>query len=193
MTDYSPIANELVNSEANAVYSVMSEPGSLGVTQALKAAGYTGDRFYKFSTASLLQDPGTADIIDGGYGVTEQGNAAFGADAYQQVADDLDAIGSSADPAARGTYTTYWAADLFIQALSQVKGDLTAEKLVNVLNVTGLNAAGVDGLTCPQIWPTGKALPVACGSAVQFDAKTESLLPKVELSTLGDYVITDAQ
>jgi branched-chain amino acid transport system substrate-binding protein len=192
LTDYSPIANTIINSGANATYAVMAEAGSLGVTQALKAAGYTGDRIYKFSTQSLLDDPTTASVIDGGYGVTEQSSAAFGVDKYQQVTDDLKAIGSTADPAARGTYTSYWAADLFLQALAKVQGPLTAEKLANMLNVSGLDAAGVPGLTCPQTWPAGKALEVACGAAVQFDAKTKSLLPKVELGPIGSYIITDA-
>jgi ABC-type branched-subunit amino acid transport system substrate-binding protein len=193
LTDFTPIATRIIQSGANVVIANTSPPATLGVTGALKSNGFQGDYVLTFAAEALLQNPATAQTVDGAYGTIGTGSIAFGADKVQQVTDDLRAIGSQAPVDGLGTVTTYWAADLFIQALKQVKGDLTAEKLADVLNLGGFTDQAIPGLTCAQVWPTGKALSASCGAAIMYDARSKKLQPKVELAPLGKYIIADSK
>jgi hypothetical protein len=189
LTDYTPVATKILQSGANATYAVVSVPAMLGVTAALKSNGYTGDFLDSFAAQALLQNPATAQVVDGSYALISYGNAGFGAGTVRQIASDLKAIGSAAPPDGAGTITSYWSADLFIQALRKVKGPLTAEKFANVLNQGGFTDAAVPGVTCPQTWPTGRLMAPDCAGVLVYDAKTKTLQPKVSLAPIGGYVI----
>jgi branched-chain amino acid transport system substrate-binding protein len=191
LTDYTPVATKILQSGANAVYSAVSVPAMLGVTAALKSNGYKGDFLDSFAAQALLQNPATAQVVDGSYALVDYGNAGFGTGTVKRVASDLKAIGSSAPADGVGTLTSYWAADLFIQALKKVTGPLTAEKFANVLNQGGFTDAAIPGLTCSETWPTGRLLAPDCIGVLAYDAKTKTLQPKVPLAPIGGYIIAN--
>lgn len=190
LTDYSPIANKIMQSGANLAMAETSPPAILGVTGALKSNGYTGQYLDALAVQQLLNSSSTAQTIDGSYASLFYGSEAFGADKLQQVAADLKAIGSSAPVDGEGTLTTYWSADLFLQALKAVKGPVTAESLANVLNQGGFTDTAIPGITCDQSWPAGRVVTPLCSGLVQYDAKSKQLVQKAGLNPLGSYVLS---
>ncbi|MFC5819059.1 ABC transporter substrate-binding protein [Nonomuraea harbinensis] len=193
LSDYTPIASRIMASGANVVAANVTAPALLGVLGALKSLGWTGDMIYGQAAQALLDNPGTAQTVDGMIGTTAQGAMAFGGDSFAQVSEDLKAIGSDAPADGIGTVTTYWAADLFLQAFAEIEGEPTAEKLANVLNGGSFGYEAIQGVTCSQSWPAGRVLAAACAGVVTYDAAAKKLTPLAPLENTGGYFIVDAQ
>jgi ABC-type branched-subunit amino acid transport system substrate-binding protein len=192
LTDFTPVATKILNTKPNVIWSGTTAPATLGTQNALKANGYTGDFLWGTGTSTLMQDPATAATLDGTWAYTSTGNAAYGADTVAQVSADMKAINSTWPADGFGTLGAYAAADLFIQAMQKVTGDLTAEKLMNVLNQGGFTYEGIKGLTCTQSWPAGHILAPACAGVLVYDAKSKGLVGKLPLQNIGGYLIENA-
>lgn len=190
LTDYSPIANKIMQSGTNLVMAETSPPAILGVTGALKSAGFTGQYLDALAVQQLLTNPATAQTIDGSYASLFYGSESFGADKLQQVAADLKAIGSPAPVDGEGTLTAYWSADLFLQALKAVNGPVTAEALANVLNQGGFIDKAIPGVSCGQTWPAGRVVTPLCSGLVQYDAASKQLVQRAALASRGAYVLS---
>ncbi|MER6978317.1 ABC transporter substrate-binding protein [Streptomyces carpinensis] len=193
LTDYTPIASRIMASGANVVSASVTAPALLGVYGALKSLGWTGDMIYGQAAQALLDNPSTARIVDGMIGTTNAGALAFGTDSFAQVTEDLKAIGSNAPADGIGTVTTYWAADLFLQAFAKIQGKPTTEKLANVLNGGTFTYQAIPGVTCSQSWPVGRVLGSACAGVVKYDAASKQLKPLARLANTGGYFIVDAK
>jgi ABC-type branched-subunit amino acid transport system substrate-binding protein len=193
LSDYTPIASRIMSSGADVVSANVTAPALLGVLGALKSLGWTGDMLYGQAAQALLDNAGTAQTVDGMYGTTTQGALAFGEDKFAQVREDLKAIGSDAPPDGIGTVTTYWAADLFLQAFAKIEGEPTAEKLATVLNGGSFSYEAIPGVTCSQSWPAGRVLTPACAGVVKYDAAAKKLTPLTPLADVGGYFIVDGR
>ncbi|WP_183407820.1 ABC transporter substrate-binding protein [Nocardioides marmoriginsengisoli] len=195
LSDYTPIAQKLVSSGANLIVGTTVVPTTLAVLGALKGLGYQGDSFAGIPIEALLQSPQTAAIVDGVYaGVGATGGIPLLApEEFNQVQDDLDAIGSDAPAEGIGTVTGYWAADLFLQALAAVDGPVTAEKVTNVLNDGSFQYTGIEGVTCSNTYPVGRVLPSLCAGLLKYDAAGKTLDALTEYKALGGYAIVDAK
>ena len=193
LSDYTPIASRIMSSGANVVSANVTAPALLGVLGALKSLGWTGDMIYGQAAQALLDNPGTAQTVDGMIGTTGNGALAFGEDSFAQVKEDLKAIGSDAPADGIGTVTTYWGADLFLQAFAKIEGEPTAEKLANLLNSGSFSYEAIPGVTCSQSWPAGRVLSSACAGVVKYDAAAKKLQPLKPLENVGGYFLVDVE
>jgi branched-chain amino acid transport system substrate-binding protein len=191
LTDFTPVASKIIASGANIVVSGTTNAATLGVTGALKASGYTGDLLWGTAAPALLQDPATAQTMDGTWSYLAQGSAAFGGSGLDQVNKDLKAIGSTYAADETGSYSSYVSADIFIEALKQVQGDLTAEKIMNVVN-GGFTYKGIPGYACARTYPAARILTPNCAAVVRYDATAKKLDAKSELETVGGYLVLDS-
>jgi ABC-type branched-subunit amino acid transport system substrate-binding protein len=181
LADYTPLALELVASGANLI-AIPTAPGPLfSIIGALRANGYTGDiqMFFADDRLSVM-----ANALDGVYAMTPNfGSPVFTSSQYDQIATDLKAIGSTAPNAGAGTQTSYAGADLLIQAIGKVKGDLTTEAVSAAIN-GGMTYGPLGNVMCQSTWPASHVVPSNCASLVRFEGATSSIKPVVDL---GDY------
>jgi branched-chain amino acid transport system substrate-binding protein len=184
-SDYTPFAHSIISSGANLLFDIAGTFNEyLGLSQALKANGYKGQQvqFAITDNATLAIAP-IASAFDGSYALTAQiGSAVFPSASNAQVAADLKAIGSKAPAESLGTLTSYGAADMFLAALSQVKGPLTTEKIANLINA-GWTYPGYGNSVCPAIWPAGHLAASNCGAVVKISAAAKNVTPILNLTT----------
>jgi branched-chain amino acid transport system substrate-binding protein len=182
LSDYTPVAQEIASSGANFV-ALSFGPGPIfGLVPALRASNFTGDILIFFSDERLAA---LANQLDHVYAMTPNfGSPAFKDKQFDVIRDDLKAIGSDAPAGGSGTLTSYAGADLFIKALSEVKGDLTTEALTGVLN-RGFAYKPDGNAICPLRFPTDHVVPSNCASLLQFDGATKSIKPIIGLSEYG--------
>ncbi|HQV56551.1 MAG TPA: ABC transporter substrate-binding protein [Ilumatobacteraceae bacterium] len=182
LTDYSPVAQEIVASGANFVAVPGNPVPVIGLVPALKAAGYTGDVVMYFADARLLA---VATQLDGVYAQGPNfGSVSFPSDTFKKIRADLDAIGSSAPEDGAGTLTSYGSAEMFINALKGVKGDLTAESLASVIN-SGFSNPQLGNAICGTEWPASHVVAGSCAALVRFQAEPKALTPIADLGPVG--------
>jgi branched-chain amino acid transport system substrate-binding protein len=183
LTDYTPVAQEIISSGAQVAIMPLSSTGSvLGLIGALKKGGYTGDTLIFFADSRLGP---LAPQLDKVYAATgNYGVGSFDSPQFQQVKADLAAIDSKASYDASGTLTSYVSADLFLTALATVKGDLTTEAISHAIN-DGLEYPALGNLVCATSWPAGHVVAANCQAMIQFDGATKTLKPVVDIKGEG--------
>lgn len=193
LTDFTPVAQSIMSSGANLVVTTTTVPSTLAMISSLKGLGYTGEFLAGSPTGALLQSPQTAQIVDGAYAsVASTGSIPeLEPEAYEQVQADLDAIGADAPADGIGTNTGYWAADLFLQALAAVDGEVTAEKVTNVLNGGDFTYEGIPGVTCTTEYPVGRVLPSVCAGLLRYNADSKEMEALSPYEEVGGYAIAD--
>jgi branched-chain amino acid transport system substrate-binding protein len=186
LTDYSPIAHQIVSSGANFIINDAEGASTLGIASALRTAGYTGAQVqYTFSDATFLGVPAVAQAVDGLYaGSAQVGTSAFPSAQTRQVTADMKLIGSNA-PINQGTLSSFGSAELFLAALKKVTGPLTTEKLAAVLN-KGFTYSGFGNAVCGSTWPAARVAASSCGAMFKLDGKTASLTPVLNTGNYGD-------
>ena len=182
LADYTPVAQAVISSGADFV-AIPGLPGpTLGVIGALKAGGYKGDVLIFFFDRRM--EP-LAQQLDGVYALSPNfGFSGFGGEIYDQVVDDLDAIGADVPVDGPGTLTSYGAADFFLQALEKVEGPLTAEALSKVIN-SGFEYSPPGTLLCPSLWPSSHVVSSNCAGLVRFDGGAGKIEPVLDPDSYG--------
>lgn len=138
VADFTPFVQKIMTSAdgdaPDAVLMMTQFTNSIGLTGALKAAGYEGATMnYVTYTPELLDSKQVADSLDGTYVLAKLLPQEFGGTAIEQMKEDLKAIGEDEEI---GTFTSvgYWSADVTIQMLEKVGRDLTPETFDEVIN-----------------------------------------------------------
>jgi ABC-type branched-subunit amino acid transport system substrate-binding protein len=182
LADYTPVAQAVLSSGADFV-AIPSLPGpTFSVIAALRAGGYKGDVLIFFFDTRLLV---LAKQLDRVYALSPNfGFSGYGGDVYDQMADDLKAIDAKSPVDGAGTLTSYGAADMFLQALADVKGPLTAEALSKVMN-GGWDYSPPGTLLCASHWPSSHAVSSTCGGVVQFDGNAGKIEPVLDPGSYG--------
>lgn len=137
--DFTPFVQKIMSSAGgsapDAVVMITTFANTIGLTGALKAAGYQGTtlNYITYAPGLLASQPQVADSLAGTYVNTQMLPEEFGGTAITQMQDDLTAIG--ADPQISiGTSVGYWSADVLIQMLEKVGQDLTPANFEKVIN-----------------------------------------------------------
>jgi branched-chain amino acid transport system substrate-binding protein len=187
LSDYTPIAQDVIASGANFV-AIPTNPNVLfGLIGALKAGGYTGDIEMFFADSRLAALAGQLDKV---YAMTPNfGSPQFPGAQWNAIKADLAAIGSKAPLDGSGTITSYASADLLIKAIGEVKGAVTAEAVSKVINGGGFSYQPAGNVICPSTWPAAHVVPSNCAAMVQFSGSTKSIVPVKDLAVYGkDYL-----
>ncbi|WP_007514094.1 ABC transporter substrate-binding protein [Pseudofrankia saprophytica] len=182
LSDYTPIARDIIASGANLVASTTAPGTIFPLVAALRSSGYTGDILIYFADPRLAP---LADQLDGVYAMTPNfGSGVFPSATFKQIDADLKAVGSQADASASGTLTSYGAADLFLKAFAKINGSVTTEALAKVLN-SGFDYPALGNALCGSTWPAGRLLGNDCAAIVRFDGPKKTIEPIKDLQTFG--------
>jgi branched-chain amino acid transport system substrate-binding protein len=137
--DFTPFVQEIMGSAdgsaPDAVVMITTFANTIGLTGALKAAGYDGTtlNYITYSPGLLDSQAQVADSLDGTFINTQMLPEEFGGPAIEQMKEDLAAIGAD-EQISIGTSVGYWSADLTVQMLEAVGEDLTPETFDEVIN-----------------------------------------------------------
>jgi branched-chain amino acid transport system substrate-binding protein len=137
LADWAPVAQQVVSSGANIVNMLLSDkPDLLGLISALKSAGFTGTIFSSTPVPINTSNPTEASVMNGVLNESQWfSNEIFSTPFAQQVVANLKAIGEGNASLDDSTlWYSYMSAEFFLDALKAVKGPLTAESLMNMVN-----------------------------------------------------------
>jgi branched-chain amino acid transport system substrate-binding protein len=143
LADWAPVAQAVVKAGTTVVDIVSLEGTAFqGFVAALKAAGYKGVIYSSPNQDIDLTNPTTAALLQGVYLQAAWSSETYFPGSYvNQIAADLKAIGSNVDPNEEITAFSFMSAEFFLDALAALKGPLTAENLMNMINA-GFTFAG---------------------------------------------------
>jgi branched-chain amino acid transport system substrate-binding protein len=177
VTDYSPYAQAVVASEPDIVYASVRFADVIGLTVALRQAGFEGPivNFVTYVPGLLDAQPDLAAALEGVWVNSQLPPSESGSAAVQQVADDLTAIG--AEPfVTLGASLGYWNADILVQQLEAAGAELTPESFQAAMD--GFTYESVDGGIGPVAYPKDQAEATPCAAVVEVKGgKYEVLNP----------------
>lgn len=170
VTDFTPYVNIVKNKNPDIVMLSTDFATAIKLKAAIIASGYKGPVYdYTTYVPGLLDAPQggkeTAAALEGGYSVTQFPASEDGKPATKQIADDLVAIGKPAF-VTQGASIGYWSADLMIQMLKAIKGDITADNFRKVSD-GGFTYKPLDGGIGEIKYPDGHFNPAPCAGVVQ--------------------------
>jgi ABC-type branched-subunit amino acid transport system substrate-binding protein len=136
LADWGPVAQAVVKAGTTVVDIVSLEGTAFeGFVAALKAAGYKGIIYSSPNQDIDLTSPSTAALLQGVYLQSAWASATVYPGSYMNtIGADLKAIGSNANPNDDATAFSFMSAEFFLDALAALKGPLTAENLMNMIN-----------------------------------------------------------
>jgi ABC-type branched-subunit amino acid transport system substrate-binding protein len=179
-TDYAPYAQAIISSGANAVYEVLASADAIGLSAALKQAGFKGTivNGVTYYPGELSSQPSEAAALNSVYVENEFPTDENATPAVKQAQADLKAIGQPpylTSPVSVG----YWSAILFEQMLRATLKAVGG----NPAKVTSqsLEKTVVDGFTYKdpiaggigtEHFPAAGTVPTGCGTLVQTTGTT---------------------
>jgi ABC-type branched-subunit amino acid transport system substrate-binding protein len=177
-TDYSPYVQKIIAAKPDIVYVATNFTDVLGMTAALRAAGYTGEiaNGVAYVPGLLEKSPDVAAALEGStiYGSFPAQESET--PAIKQMETDMQAIGK--DPAlSTGVQVGYWSADFLIQALTKVGKNLTPDTFESVIN-GGFTTTPLDGGIGAVTYPADHSAAPPCGAAISVkDGKYVPVVP----------------
>jgi ABC-type branched-subunit amino acid transport system substrate-binding protein len=154
-TDYTPFVQAIMAGNPDMVELVVGFQATVGLTVALRQAGYKGAIWNPtaYVPGLFAAEPQLAQALTGSLVVAEFPPAEQGSPAALQVESDLKAIGAS-PTYSLGEAVGWWSAEEFIQELqaTAAKGPLTQANFAKVINAGWTIkplAGGISGLTFP--------------------------------------------
>ncbi len=185
--DWTPLAQEILDSDPNVVF--MTTSGTPGLYAKLRELGYEGiiQGFVFCDPGIPLAAPELAAQLDGSYQMCVGiGSVAFDNAGTEQLAADAESYGFAPALAGIGFLHGYAAADLFVamvQATEAATADdpslFSAEAMHDAVN-SGWEYPGMDGVVCGTVWPAAHVVGSPCGSVTIINAQGQSLDPGQE-------------
>ncbi|KPM51759.1 branched-chain amino acid ABC transporter substrate-binding protein [Frankia sp. R43] len=182
-TDTTAIVNAIMGANDGAppdvVYYIADFNSTIKLTAALAAAGFQGKNLNPVG-----YDPRLAGFegLQSSYTVLLwQPGVDTSVPAIRQMVDDFGkyAPGTAISlPAMAG----YWAADMFVTAVTKAGRDLTIDSLLKLLNNDYSNY--VEGALPETRWPTNHYIQAPCGSLVQMNGDTYDIVSDVACGAL---------
>ena len=184
--DYSPYVQQIMSSDANAVFSLLSLGAQTPFLAALKQAGFEGAIYQTGATArEFLEIPAIGPALDGVYAVTVgTGNPAGTSASWQEI---QAAAASQNVPVNSGFLHGYFGTEMFTLALAELEEsgeDITTENLVNLMN-SGWSYEGFGDVFNGTNWPTDHYSGTSCSGISRFDAAAKELVEVLPLSCGG--------
>ena len=178
-TDYSPFVQEIIASEPDVVYASARFADVVGLTGALRQAGYEGPvvNFVTYVPGLLEAQPDLAAALQGVWVNTQIPPSESDSPATQQVATDLEAIGE--DPfVTLGASVGYWSADVLVQQLTAAGADLTPETFQAAMQ--DFTYEPLEGGIGPVTFPQDQAGPTPCSAVVEVVDKAYKVLEPMD-------------
>jgi ABC-type branched-subunit amino acid transport system substrate-binding protein len=172
-TDYTPYVQALMAGNPGIVLLVTNFNTTIGLTAALRQAGYKGAIWNPdaYVPGLLTSQPQLAQVLDGSLVVAEFPPAEDKTAAVQQMESDLKAIGA---PAAYslGESIGWWSAEEFIQELqaTAAKGAVTQANFEKVVNA-GWTIKPIAGGITDATFPAGHTKPAGCFGTLVVSGK----------------------
>jgi branched-chain amino acid transport system substrate-binding protein len=172
-TDYTPYVQALMAGDPGIVLLVTNFNTTVGLTAALRQAGYKGAIWNPdaYVPGLLTSQPQLAQVLDGSLVVAEFPPAEDKTAAVQQMESDLKAIGA---PAAYslGESIGWWSAEEFIQMLqaTAAKGAVTQANFEKVINA-GWTIKPITGGITDVAFPAGHTRPGGCFGTLVVSGK----------------------
>jgi hypothetical protein len=156
---------------------------------ALKDAGYKGDVSAAF-TSSQLQNPATAQLVDGGLATSAGwGFPGYGGKYWDEVSADATAAGAPV-PVTQAFFHGWLAADQFVVGMSdflKTGKPVTTENFTNFLN-QGWAWPGFGNVAAPTIYPYGKYNVAPCAAMARESASEKKEVPYQDLTCGTVYI-----
>jgi ABC-type branched-subunit amino acid transport system substrate-binding protein len=153
-TSYAAWVQAIMAAKPDIVYVSNNFPNEVGLTGALKAAGFKGMTvgFTTYTPGLLEKQPNVASAIEGHFINVQLPPQESGAPAIKQLQADLKSIGEPTD-ATFGVSQGYWQADLFIEMLKKggtASGAAMKDTLNKGFTYTSEKEGGLGKLTFPE-------------------------------------------
>ena len=167
-TDYSPYVQAILATKPDVVYVNVSFTNVIGLSAALKSAGFTGAmvNFVAYVPGLLQAQPGVAQALDGSYINSQIPPAESNAPATNQIKKDLKAIGQQ-PVVGFGTSVGYWSADVLVQELAAAGKNLTPDTFDQKVN-GGFTSKTLKGGIGAVNYPADHEAPVPCDAIVRI-------------------------
>ncbi len=178
-TDYSPFVQEIIKSEPDVVYASSRFSDVIGLTGALRQAGYDGPvvNFVTYVPGLLDAQPDLAAALEGVWVNSQIPPSESESPAVKQVAEDLQAIG--ADPfVTLGASVGYWSADVLVQQLTAAGADLTPETFQAAMQ--DFTYEPLEGGIGPVSFPQDQTAPTPCSALVEVRDKAYQVLEPMQ-------------
>ena len=176
-TDYSPFATAVAATNPDVVYASARFADVVGLTTALRQAGYKGPvvNFVTYAPGLLEAQPDLATALEGVWVNTQIPPSEGGSAATKQLADDLSAIKESPF-VTLGASVGYWSADVLVQQLQAAGKDLTPASFQAAMQHFTYKPA--DGGIGPVSFPGDQTAPTPCAAIVAIEGgRYKQLLP----------------
>jgi ABC-type branched-subunit amino acid transport system substrate-binding protein len=167
VTDFTQYVNLVKNNNPDAVMLSTDFATAIKLKAAILQSGYKGIVYdYTTYVPGLLEaSKDTAAALEGGYSNTQFPAFEEGKPATKQIADDLVAIGKPAF-VTQGGSIGYWSADVMVQMVKAISGDITADNFRKVAE-GGFTYKPADGGIGEIKYPDGHFNPAPCAGMVQ--------------------------
>ena len=170
--DYTPYVQAILNAKPTLVILGAIFAQTIGLSAALKAAGYKGaiQDFQTYVPGILAKQPSVAAALQGEYVDTEVPPQESESPAIKQMETDFASIGKSTE-LSFGDQLGYWIADLLIemiQATAKAHRPLTGDGLYQTANSGSFTyTPSLDGGLGSVKFPEGESVPAPCAALVQ--------------------------
>jgi ABC-type branched-subunit amino acid transport system substrate-binding protein len=167
VTDFTQYVNLVTKNNPDAVMVSTDFATAIKLKAAILQSGYKGIVYdYTTYVPGLLESSkDTAAALEGGYSNTQIPAAEEGKPATKQIATDLSAIGKQPF-VTQGASVGYWSADLMVQMVKAISGDITADNFRKVAE-GGFTYKPADGGIGEIKYPDGHFNPAPCAGMVQ--------------------------
>jgi ABC-type branched-subunit amino acid transport system substrate-binding protein len=174
-TNYEPYAQAVVASGANALYEVLGSSDAVGLSAALKAAGWKGSIFngVTYFPGQLANQPNEQAALNGVFVQNEFPANENKTPAVKQEEKDLTAVGAPPELTS-GTSVGYWSAIVLEQmlraTLKSVGGNpnkVTGQTLEKTVNAGFTYTDPIAGGVGTEYFPTAETLPNGCSTMVR--------------------------
>lgn len=173
---YAPFAQQIVASGANVLFNTLGTPDVIGLSAALKQAGFTGANLngQTYLPGTLASSPNTESALQGAYVSQGFPSDEDNTPAVKQAIKDLKAVG--APPyLSNGASIGYWSAQLFISMLKATlaktgsAAKVTPQAMYNTVNGGYTYTSALPGGQAKLTFPKAELVPNTCYGLLQIE------------------------
>ncbi len=193
VTDFSPYTQAILSSNGgkapDVMFHVTTVPNTVGLTKALKNAGFTGPQVNAVTYDPAFLKGAQGSALDKEYVFIQYGAFQEQSAINDQMLKDVKAVDSNQTVLTQDIAIGYYSADIFLNSLKKVGKNLSRAAFIKTAN-DGSTYEIKDGIGSIQ-FPRDHTNSVPCGSLVQIDGgKYKVAVPltcfqNVPLSVLG--------
>jgi len=169
VTDFTQYTNLIKEKNPDVVVVSVDFQTAIKLKAAIIQSGYKGPvvDYVTYIPGLLESSKDTAAALEGGYSNSQFPPAEDGGQATKDIATALQAIGEQPF-VTQGASIGWWSADVMVQMLQSIDGDITADNF-HTLAESGWTYAPVDGGIGPISYPDGHTNPAPCAGLVKVE------------------------